>query len=102
MTLKLTGKQARHLRALGHHLKPVLQLGKGGLSPEFLEKVDQALEQHELIKVKLLQNTLVDLGPAGEEIAEKLHCAVAQKIGKTLLLYRPRKEDPVIELPAAQ
>lgn len=102
MTLKLTGKQARHLRALAHHLKPLLQLGKSGLSPEFLAKVDEALEQHELIKVKLLQNAMVDLGPAGEEIAQALGCAVAQKIGKTLLLYRPKSTDPVIKLPAAQ
>ncbi|MDT8446655.1 MAG: ribosome assembly RNA-binding protein YhbY [bacterium] len=99
MTLKLTGKQARHLRALGHHLKPIMQIGKGGISPEFLEKLDQALEQHELIKIKLLQNTMVDLDAAGEEISKALHCYIAQKIGKTLMLYRMRKKDSRIPLP---
>jgi len=101
MTIQLTGKQARHLRGLGHPLKPLLQLGKSGLSPEFLKKVGELLERHELIKIKLLQNTTIDLAQAGIEIADALHCAVAQKIGKTLLLYRPSETDPEIKLPSA-
>jgi len=101
MTIALTGKQARHLRGLGHSLKPLLQLGKSGVSPEFLQKVGEHLERHELIKIKMLQNCTLDLAQVGVEIAENLNCGVAQKIGKTLLLYRPRQKDPVIVLPSA-
>ena len=99
MTLILTGKQSHHLRALGHHIKPLLQLGKSGLSSEFLAKVDELLERHELIKIKLLQNCPLDRSEAGAGIAEALNCAVAQKIGKTLLLYKARSENPEIVLP---
>ena len=95
----LTGKQNAHLRALGHHLKPLLQLGKAGLSPEFLRKTAAALEQHELIKVKLLQNCPLGKDEAAQEITKALDCALAQSIGKTLLLYKPNPKEPVIVLP---
>ena len=52
----MTGKQRRALRALAHSLKPLLQLGKHGLSDQFLEQLDTALLQHELIKLKVLEN----------------------------------------------
>ena len=76
-----------------------MQLGKGGLSEAFLAKLDQALEQHELLKVKLLQNAEFSLSEAGEAIEKALKAHVAQKIGKTLLLYRAAQEDPKIHLP---
>jgi RNA-binding protein len=89
----LTGKQRRRLRALGHHLTPVVLLGQNGVTPGVLAAVDQALFDHELIKVKI--------GPEErDETAEKLatenSAEVAQLIGRTLLLYRANADAPKI------
>jgi len=96
--MSLTGKQRRTLRAMGHALTPVVQLGKGGLSTALLEAVDQALTTHELIKVKLLDSFDLDRHDAAAQLAEKTKSEVAQVLGKTILLYRPDPEDPRIEL----
>ena len=100
MKLILSGKQARHLRSLGHSLKPILQVGKSGITDGMIEQIRKALETHELIKVKLIRNSTVDIKGAAEEICSKAPCYLAHKIGKTLLLYNPREENPTIILPA--
>ena len=96
---KLTGKEARHLRALGHSLKPLIQLGKGGVSEPFLHQLRSALEVHELIKIKLLKASPLSTKLAAEQIVQKTPCFLAQSIGKTLLLFKPREKDPKITLP---
>lgn len=97
---KLTGKQVRYLRALGHSLKPILQVGKAGITDGFIKQLRGSLETHELIKVKLGKGAPDDLKLAAEELTAKVPCHLAQSIGKTLLLYKARKEDPEIVLPA--
>jgi RNA-binding protein len=96
--MSLTGKQRRLLRALGHALQPVVQLGKGGLSPALVEAVDRALADHELIKVKLLDTFELDRHDAATQLADKTRSEVAQVLGKTILLYRPDPDQPRIEL----
>ena len=95
----LTGKQRRYLRGLGHALVPVAQLGKAGISDAFVDAVDRALADHELIKVKVLENAAVDRHDAAEALAARTASEVAQVLGYTILLYRAREEDPAIELP---
>jgi RNA-binding protein len=95
----LTGKQRRHLRALAHDLKPIVQVGKGGIDEGLVAAVDQALADHELIKINLGEAAGLDRHEAADEIAEKTHAEVAQVLGYTLVLYRPDPEDPQITLP---
>lgn len=97
--MPLTGKQRRHLRALGHHLAPVVQVGKEGLSEAFLAGVEQALLDHELIKIRVGQNAVSDPDDVATELAAATGAEVAQVLGSTLLLYRPHPEDPAISLP---
>ncbi|MCG8423456.1 MAG: ribosome assembly RNA-binding protein YhbY [Proteobacteria bacterium] len=97
--MSLTGKQRRFLRAKGHHLPAVLQIGKEGLSPSLIEALDRALLDHELVKIRVGQNALVDRKSAASELARATSSEVAQVLGKTLLLYRAHPEQPVIELP---
>jgi RNA-binding protein len=99
--MALTGKQRRHLRALGHALAPVAQLGKSGLTDGFVEAVAQALATHELIKLKVLDSADVDRHEAAEELARRTGSEVAQVLGYTILLYRPDPEEPRIKLPRA-
>ncbi len=96
----LTGKQARYLRGLGHSLKPLLQVGKAGITKSFMFQVGSALETHELIKVKLIKSAPEDVKEAGAKLSAGVPCQVAQTIGKTLLLYRQRSENPTIVIPS--
>lgn len=95
----LTGKQKRHLRGLGHGRKPVVLIGKKEIDTGLIQETDAALACHELIKVKVLENCLLDRHEAAEELAHATGAEIAQILGKTFLLYRPAKK-PVIVLPS--
>ncbi len=95
----LTGKQKRFLRGLGHSMKPVILVGKGEVSDALIQETGEALESHELIKVKILESCLTDRREAASALAEACGAEVAQVLGRTILLYRKGKE-PKLELPA--
>ena len=95
----LTGKQRRHLRALGHRLDVVVQLGKGGIDDGIVAAVDRALLDHELIKIKVGEAAGLDRHEAAEAIAARTRSEVAQVLGNTVLLYRAHPDEPTIELP---
>ncbi|AAR34639.1 MULTISPECIES: ribosome assembly RNA-binding protein YhbY [Geobacter] len=97
----LTGKQKRHLRGLGHSLAPVITIGKGEISEALVKETDEALEHHELIKVKILESCLLDRHEAAEELASACGAEVAQVLGRTFLLFR-RAQEPKLELPKAK
>ena len=94
----LSGKQKRHLRALGHSLKAIILIGKKEIEDALISETNSALEHHELIKVKLLESCLLDKHEASETLAEACGAEVAQILGRTFLLYRPA-DPPVINLP---
>jgi RNA-binding protein len=95
----LTGKQRHHLRGLGHGLSPIVQVGKGGLDEGLIKAVDQALADHELIKVKVGDGADLSRHEAADQIAAETHSEVAQVIGNIVLLYRAHPEEPKITLP---
>lgn len=97
----LTGKQKSFLRALAHPLKPVVQIGHGGLTDAVLSAIDGALTTHELIKVRITGQEEIDVAEVALEVEAGTRSTVAQVIGKTLVVYRARKKDPVIVLPKA-
>jgi RNA-binding protein len=86
---ELTGKDRRNLRALGHALSPVVQLGKSGLSQGATDELERALQAHELIKVRVLAECPLDRTQAGERIASVTHASLIQTGGGILLLYKP-------------
>jgi len=96
--MEITGKQKRFLRGLGHHLKPVIMVGKDEVTPKLISATDGALELHELIKIKLQEGCLTDRNSVAAELSEQTGSAVAQILGHTFLLYRPSQE-PEIKLP---
>ena len=99
--MEITGKQKRFLRGLGHHLKPVIMVGKDEVTQKVINATDEALELHELIKIKLQEGCLTDRKSVAAELSEQTGSAVAQILGHTFLLYRPAKE-PTIKLPKSQ
>jgi RNA-binding protein len=98
----LTGKQKSYLRSLAHPLKPVVQIGHQGVTPGVLSALDEALERHELIKVKVAGDAEVDAADIGPKLEKATKSQVAQVIGHTLVIYRRRKENPKIVFPKAK
>jgi RNA-binding protein len=84
----LTGKQRHHLRGLGHELKAVVMVGKDGIDDGVIAAIEVALNDHELIKVRIGEGADLDRAEAAQELAEKSKSEVAQVLGNTLLLYR--------------
>ena len=99
--MKLEGYQRRHLRGLAHHLKPIVQVGKAGLSPTVLAAVDKALETHELIKVRLAGDKADKRGMVSTFESE-LRCAEVGLVGHVATLYRahPEAAERKIKIPA--
>lgn len=95
----LTGKQRRFLRALGHELRVIVQVGRGGIDDGLVAAIDQALTDHELIKIKLGEAAELDRHDAAEALAKQTRSEVAQVLGNTVLLYRAHPEEPEISLP---
>ena len=96
---ELSGKQRRYLRALSHHLDPLVRVGHQGLSESLGDAVFEALETHELIKVRVLESAPVDRKEAGNYLAERCGAHCVGGIGRIAILYRQREEKPVIQLP---
>lgn len=99
---KLSGKQARYLRGLGHHLKPLVMLGREGVSDNVINAANAVLTAHELVKVKIGNGCLLDRREAAEAVARKTAAEIVQVLGKTFLLYRAnpdRNEEHRIKLP---
>jgi RNA-binding protein len=94
--MALNGKQRRKLRALGHHLEPVVLVGQHGVTEGVIAATHQALEDHELIKVKVAEGP-EDRHEAADRLAEATKSEVAQVLGRTVLLFRKRKEDSKFE-----
>ncbi len=95
----LTGKQRRHLRGLGHELKVLVQVGKGGIDQGLITAVLQALTDHELVKIRVAENADLDRHEAADAIAQQTKSEVAQVLGNTVLLYRADPDEPKIALP---
>jgi RNA-binding protein len=97
--MPLTGAAARELRALAHHLDPIVQVGKSGVTKKIVAAVEHALHDHELIKVKILTEAPVDRKIAAGQIASQVAADVVQVIGRTVILYKPRPKKPTIKVP---
>ena len=96
--MALTGKQRRTLRALGHHLSAVVQVGHQGVTDALLAALEQALHDHELVKVRISENAPEPRAVVAEALANASASEVAQLLGRTVLLYRARPENPKIVL----
>ncbi|MCY0875971.1 MAG: ribosome assembly RNA-binding protein YhbY [Firmicutes bacterium] len=95
----LTSKQTAFLRSLAHAEPAILQIGKGGISENFLDQAGLALEARELVKISVLANAEATAAQASEELRDKLHAEVVQVIGRTVVLYRRSHDNRKITLP---
>jgi RNA-binding protein len=84
----LGGRAARHLRALGHALDPIVAVGKNGITPALVKQTSAALLQHELVKVRVQAEAPIDRHIAADSLAAATDSAIAQVLGRTFLLYK--------------
>ena len=96
---ELTSAQRKALRGLGHSLKPVVRIGRQGLSDGLIAAAIAALEDHELIKIAMESDCPLPRKEAPHVLAEQTGSHVAGIVGRTGLLYRRREKNPVITLP---
>ncbi len=94
----MTSRQRAYLRSLASTIQPIYQVGKSIVTPELTAGIDEALEARELIKIKVLKNCMDTPMNVANIIAERTHSEVVQVIGKKIVLYRPSKTNPKIEL----
>jgi RNA-binding protein len=95
----LDSKQRGALRALAHHLEPVVQVGKAGATEGVLAQIREQLAAHELIKIRFAREAPQAAAEAAVEIAEATRSQVVQTAGRVLSLYRRHDHKPKIQLP---
>lgn len=93
----LAGFQRKHLRGLAHPLKPIVQVGKAGITEEVVRTVRRALEDHELIKVAMTKPK--DKKGMSAELAQRCGAHLCGLLGHTVILYRQREKRSVIRVP---
>ena len=95
--MKLTSKQRATLKKLAHDIEPVVRIGKGNVDEEVIDSIKNVINKRELIKVQILQNSETeDVKELGNELAEKTSSVFVDKIGRVIILFKPKKEKGVI------
>lgn len=98
--MELSENQKKHLRRLGHALKPVVMLGQHGLTEAVTREMDLALAHHELIKVSARVGERDDRDTALQMLAESTQSTLVQRIGNVGLFFRPKPKLSRIVLPS--
>ena len=97
---ELTSKQRAQLRGLANSIDTILHVGKDGIGDNLVKQANDALEARELIKGKVLENSLLSSREAAEALAEAPRSQVVQVIGTKFVLYRPThkkdKKDKIV------
>jgi RNA-binding protein len=99
MVTALSNPQKRYLRGLAHDLKPVILVGAKGVTPAVLAELDLALEQHELLKVRVAAGDRDEREAWIAALVEGSQASLVGRIGHVAILYRPRKDKPFVILP---
>jgi len=98
----LTSKQRAYLRGLASGYETIFQIGKGGISENLIQQVKDALRKRELIKLRVLDNSMLTSREAADQIAEAVKADVVQVIGSRFVLFKRNPQEPVIDLKAAR
>jgi len=89
---ELSTKQIAHLRGLGQRLEPLAHLGQAGLTNALIASVNQALDSHELVKVRI-HALKAEKKTLAHQLAERTGSVLVQRVGHVVVLYR-QQADP--------
>lgn len=95
----LTGKQKRFLRAMATAYDPIVQVGKGGVTDSVLFSLNEGINARELVKIKVLKNCLEEVKTVAKELSEKTASELVQVVGRNIVIYKAKEENPEIVLP---
>lgn len=101
MATALTNPQKRYLRGLAHDLRPIVLVGAKGVTPAVLAELDLALEQHELVKVRVAASDRDEREQWIAALVEGSGAGLAGRIGHVAILYRRSQDKPFVILPRA-
>jgi RNA-binding protein len=94
MPLPLTPRDRQKLKGRAHALEPVVQIGQGGVTDQVAKELDRALTAHELIKVKVSAPDRDAREALCDDIVTRTDAAEVQRVGKVLVLWRPKPDSP--------
>lgn len=94
----ITTKQRAYLRGLANDLPALYQLGKNGITEEFIASLDEALDKKELIKVSVLKNVFMSTREAMDAICEELNCDPVSCVGSKMVFYRRAKDEKNVKI----
>jgi RNA-binding protein len=94
----LTSKQRAKLRAMANGLDSIFQIGKNDIKDTLLQQLDDALEARELIKIKVLENSMISAREACDEICGALNAHPGSVIGSKMVIYRQSKNKKKIDI----
>ncbi|NKB38135.1 MAG: ribosome assembly RNA-binding protein YhbY [Gammaproteobacteria bacterium] len=95
----LNKQKLKFLRSLAHEASPIIWIGQHGLSANVQEELQQALDHHELVKIKLRVGERNERDTIAQSLCDITGAEVVQKIGNTLTVYRANKKEARISFP---
>ena len=95
----MTSKERAYLRAKANSIEAIFQVGKGGITPELLKQLDNAIEARELIKISILETAPGSAKELAEELATGSNSVVIQTVGNKVTLFRQKKKNSKFNLP---
>ncbi len=93
----LTSKDRATLRGIASKEDTILQIGKSGIGDAVVKQAADAIAKREIIKGRVLENSLLSAREAADSLARDLDAEVVQVIGTKFVLYKKNKEHPVLE-----
>ena len=93
MPVTLTPRERAALKARAHALEPVVQIGQSGVTPAVIAEVGRAIAKRELIKVKIQVDDRDERAALGDALAAATDAAVVHRVGKVVILFRPKPEE---------
>ena len=98
--MELTSKQRAQLRSIANDIDTIVHIGKDGIGENLVKQANDALEAREIIKCKVMENSMLTNREAAEELATLTRAEVVQVIGTKFVLYRPThnkaKKDKIV------
>ena len=95
----LTSKQRAYLRGLAAAEDTIVIIGKGGITENIIIQMNDALKARELVKGRVLENSLLTAREAADALSETCRAEIVQVIGSKFVLYKRNDQKPKIELP---
>lgn len=97
--MAITSKQRAHLKKISHNMKPVIQVGKDGVSPALIEQISETIKKRELIKISFLDSMTEDISISTDKILVRTKSEFVKKIGRKLTIFKRNHKKPFLDLP---